>query len=114
MIDHTVLLKNDNEAESEDSNLNKPLKVHKVLNPSINLIDEDKFTFVMKRVLKSMKLGEKSFTVIQKPWLEKFDKEGIEKYDIKDNERLKIDLTFKGMIHIEDFYKDGTVYRKVL
>lgn len=114
MIDHSVELKKDPEAESEESNLAKPLKVQKVLNPSINLKDQDKFTFVMKRVLKSMKLGEKSFTVVQKPWFEKHDKEGIEKYDIKDNERLKIDLTFKEMIHIEDFYKDGTVYRKVL
>ena len=87
---------------------------HHYLNPSIDLMNNGKFTYVMKKILKSMKLGEKSSTVVQYSWLQKHDIHAIEKYQLKENERLKLDLNFKNMVHIQDFYNDGTVYKKLL
>ena len=107
---------NINSAHSEalDKKLGISTASPKVLNPSLDLQNDGKFTPVMRKILKSMKLGEKSFTVVQYSWMQKHDPEGIEKYKMKETERLKIDITFKKLVHIEDFYKDGTVYIKTL
>jgi len=99
---------------SEEQKLGTSAVPTKVLNPSLDLQNDGKFTFVMRKLLKTMKLGEKSFTVIQYSWMQKHDTEGIEKYTMKETERLKIHITFKKLVHIQDYYQDGTVYIKTL
>jgi len=84
------------------------------INPSIDLINDGKFTHAMKKILKSMKLGEQSYTILQNSWLQKHDQEAIEKYQLGDDNRLKLSLHFKNMMHIEDYFHDGTCYRKML
>jgi len=77
-------------------------------------LNDHKFTYSMAKVLKSMKLGEKSSTIVQYSWMKEKDMKAIEKYGIEQNERLKLDLNFKNMLKVEDFYHDGTVFKKVL
>lgn len=73
-----------------------------------------KFTFAMVKVLKSMKLYEKSNTIVYYSYLKEKDHRAIEKYSLEDSDRLIYDISFKNMLKVEDFYHDGTVYKKIL
>ena len=76
--------------------------------------NESKFTYTMGKILKSMKLDEKSFVVVRYDWLVENDKKVIQKYELTENTRLKYHIFFKKMVKVEDFYNNGTVFRKVI
>jgi hypothetical protein len=109
MIDWNSSKSSQNLSKELTDKMGFPVKEH--LNPSLDLINDGKFTFSMRKVLKSMKLGEKSFTIIQPEWLKKNDHEAIQRYELEEGDRLKLDLYFKNMLHIEDFFRDGTCYK---
>lgn len=112
MIDWNSSKSSQNLSKELTDKMGFPVKEH--LNPSLDLINDGKFTFTMRKILKSMKLGEKSFTIVQPEWIKNNDHEAIQRYELEENERLKLEIYFKNMLHIEDFFKDGTCYKKVL
>jgi hypothetical protein len=73
-----------------------------------------KFTFTFAKVLKTMKLGEKSSTIVLYSYLENKDQKAIEKYNVTPDERLMYEIEFKKVLKVEDYYHDGEVYKKVL
>lgn len=66
----------------------------------------------LRKILASMKRGEKTSTIVHPAFFMNFDKEFVKKFNIDCEKLLKVEINLHGLEKVEDLYKDETTLYK--
>ena len=69
----------------------------------------------LKKIIESLKRGEKSTTIVKQSWIQENDKEWADKMGItEDGGNVTIAAELVKLVKVEDWLKDGSSFKRLL